>query len=325
MNAKHAPESAGPAGALSCERSALPFEDSSELLSNGPALRAKGARDGYLFFRRLLPEDALLTVRAELLRIVERHGWLAPDPDPLAGKLNVAALSAVLEAEMRTDIGVSTAAYDDVQRLACVHGLPHHPSLLAIYRTLFDGEVLVHPRHIVRMISPHPSVFPTPQHQDYPLIQGTPRTWTCWFPIGKCPREMGALTVLRGSHVNGYLPVAPARGAGGIAAQTCPGENDWIEGDFEPGDVLTFPSFTVHRALPSRVRDRIRLSFDVRYQPLADPVDAASLQPHCGLSWENIYAGWPPETADLQYYWRRVPLTMSPWDPTLMQPSRRIC
>ncbi|MCX6366984.1 MAG: phytanoyl-CoA dioxygenase family protein [Armatimonadetes bacterium] len=230
------------------------------------------------------------------------------------------------ESAMRTDIGVSAAAYNDVQKLESVHALPHHPKLLALYKTLFADEVLVHARHIIRMISPHPAVFPTPPHQDFPLIQGTQNTWTCWFPLGDCPRELGSLKVLRGSHKLGYLPLKPAKGAGAIAIQTCPWEeheDDWIEGDFALGDVLTFPAFTVHKALPSQFPDRIRLSFDVRYQPLSEPVEEKSLLPHCGLTWEQVYENWHSD--ELQYYWRRLPLTYSGWNPKLLQPERRIC
>lgn len=299
------------------------FVDSTPLLNDPPALRARAEQDGYLYFKRLLPADALLPVRADLLGVVEKHGWLALGADPLEGRLDVEALSRVPEAEMRTDIGVSHAAYDDVQKLESVHRLPHHPALLALYRTLFEREVLVHARHIIRMISPHPAVFPTPQHQDFPLIQGTSSTWTCWFPIGECSRAMGSLMVSRGSHRLGYLPIEPAKGAGLIAAQTCAGETDWVEGDFETGDVLTFPAFTIHRALPCQFRDRIRLSFDVRYQPLDEPVESRSLLPHCGLTWEQIYADW--QSDDLRYYWQNLPLTPADWNPTLLQPSRRIC
>ncbi|WP_395141853.1 phytanoyl-CoA dioxygenase family protein [Armatimonas sp.] len=299
------------------------FTDSTALLSDSEALRARGQRDGYLFFRGLLPPDSLLPVRADLLGVVAKHGWLA---DAQTGRLNVETLAAVPESTMRTDIGVSVAAYDDVQRLESVHRLPHHPTLLTLYKMLFNDEVLVHARHIIRMISPHPAVFPTPAHQDFPLVQGTQNTWTCWFPLGDCPRVMGSLKVLSGSHKLGYLPLKRARGAGGITVQTCPGEeseDDWREGDFALGDVLTFPALTVHQALPSQFKDRIRLSFDVRYQALSEPVEEKSLLPHCALTWEQIYESW--ESDALQYYWRKLPLNYSDWNPALLQPERRIC
>ena len=299
------------------------FQDSIELLSDSKALQARAAHDGYLFFKGLLPTEAILPVRADLLGVVRKHDWLA---DEATGQLDVEALAAVPEAQMRTDIGVSAAAYDDVQKLESVHALPHHPRLIALYQALFNDEVLVHARHIIRMISPHPAVFPTPPHQDFPLIQGTQNTWTCWFPIGDCSREMGSLKVLRGSHKLGYLPLKLAKGAGAIAVQTCPWEereDDWIEGDFALGDVLTFPAFMVHKALPSQFKDRIRLSFDVRYQPLSEPVEEKSLLPHCGRTWEQVYENWQGD--EFRYYWRKLPLKYADWNPRLLQPERRIC
>lgn len=301
------------------------FIDSSPLLEAGDfhGLRARASEEGYLFFRQLLPKEDLRRLRLAMLDVVDRHGWLDPDREKEEGVVNVEALNRVAREAMRLDIGVSTEAYDDVQRLEIMHRMPHHPRLLELYDGLFGEKTLVHPRHIVRMVTPHKDMVPTPQHQDFPLIQGTANTWTCWFPVGDCPIELGGLTVLRQSHRLGYIPIQQAEGAGEIAVQLCPGEDTWISGGFEMGDVLTFPSFTVHKALKCQFPDRIRLSLDVRYQPVSEIVEYKSLIPHCELSWDQIYSGW--ETQDLQYYWRRLPLKLSPWDDTLRQPKRRIC
>lgn len=301
------------------------FIDSSPLLEAGDfdGLRRRADEEGYLFFKGLLPADAIRQVRRDMLAVVDAHGWRAPGQDALGGLLDLDALSHVPDDEMRSDIGVSRAAYHDVQKLESFHGLPHHPNLLAFYRGLFGDEVLVHPRHIARMITAHPVMVPTPQHQDFPLVQGTSNTWTCWFPIGECPRSMGSLTVLRASHTEGYIPIRRAKGAGSISVQLCPGQKVWVEGDFAEGDVLTFPCFTVHRALRQKQREQIRLSMDVRYQPAGEAVEQKSLLPHCQLTWEEIYAGW--ESDNLKYYWEASAPKLSPWDTTLLQPARRIC
>jgi ectoine hydroxylase-related dioxygenase (phytanoyl-CoA dioxygenase family) len=173
------------------------------------------------------------------------------------------------------------------------------------------------------MITCHRGVFPTPPHQDFIHIQGASETWTCWFPVGDCPREMGSLTVLRGSHRHGVVAVAPAKGAGNLASILCPNEIDWVEGDFEAGDVLTFTSCTVHRALRSRHRERIRLSCDVRYQPIDAEIHEASLKPHGEYTWEELYEGW--RNPDVQYYWKKHDLRMSAWDPSLHWQKERIC
>ncbi len=301
------------------------FIDSSQLLRTGDfaALRGRANEEGYLFFKALLPVEELMRVRADMLAVIERYGWRQPGQDALGGHLDLAALNEVPDEAMRKDIGVSHAAYDDVQKLASFHRLPHHPVLLALYKGLFGDEVFVHPRHIARMITGHRAMHPTPQHQDFPLVQGSPNTWTCWFPLGDCPRDMGGLTVLRESHHQGYIPIQPASGAGGIAVQLCPGQEVWVEGDFTAGDVLTFPCFMVHKALHSAHPDQIRLSIDARYQAISEPVEEKSLKPHCKLTWEEVYADW--DSNNLQYYWQGASPKLSPWDATLLQPAVRIC
>lgn len=305
-----------------------PFVDSTALLDDPQALRERAQSQGYLFFKQLLPAADLEQVRDDLLNVVNAHGWLDRSQPKQAARVNVPFINETQDIDMRTDIGVSTAMYDDVQKLLSVHKLPHHPQLLRVYETLFGQEVLVHPRHIVRMVTPHRAIVPTPPHQDHPLIQGTEKTWTCWFPVMDCPKKLGGLTVLQGSHKLGCLPIQPAKGAGGITSSLCPNDGQgWAEGDFETGDVLTFTSTTVHKALKCELPGRIRMSFDVRYQPAAEDVETRSILPHCELGWEDIYAGWPEteEAKALQYYWRQHALQMSEYNESLRVPGRRIC
>jgi ectoine hydroxylase-related dioxygenase (phytanoyl-CoA dioxygenase family) len=287
------------------------------------ALRGALDEQGYLFFRGLLPREDVMQVRRDLLDVLQAGGWRAPTQQPLDGRVDLEAISQVPSREMRLDIGVTNEMYHAVQKLESVHRLPHHPQLLALYRKLFENDVLVHPRHIVRMVTAHPAMVPTPHHQDFPLIQGTPATWTAWIPMGDCPRDMGGLAVLRRSHHLGYLPIVKAEGAGNLAAQLCPFETDWATTDYEAGDVLTFPAFTVHRGMPSSRKDEVRLSLDVRYQSSAEPVEAGSLRPHCKLSWDEIYEGW--QSSELQRYWEAQSLSVSGWNHEFVQPARRIC
>ncbi len=299
------------------------FINSTPLLDHPELLRQRGQEDGYLFFKGLLPEADVLEVRKDLLSVVDRYGWRKPGQDPLGGEIDLEALNKVPDAEMRDDIGVSTAAYNDVQRLESFHRLPHHNRMKALFRSLFQDEVLVHARHIARMVTGHRIMVPTPPHQDYPYIQGTSNTWTAWMPLGDCPKSMGGLSVLRGSDRIGYIPVVPSKGAGGFAVQTCPWETDWVESDYKVGDVLIFPSHTVHKALRTQHKEFIRLSLDVRYQALSEPVDPSSLGPHTNLDWEDIYAGWKAD--DLKYYWKKYDLKFSTWNQNFLKPARRIC
>lgn len=60
----------------------------------------------------------------------------------------------------------------------------------------------------------------------------------------------------------------------------------------------------------------MRLSCDFRYQPLSEPIEEKSLQPHClVLEWEEIYAEW--DNKDLQYYWKKHELKNAEWDESI--------
>ena len=98
--------------------------DSSPLLDDPQALRERAESDGYLFFKQLLPKKDVHGVRRDLLAVVEKHGWRMPGQDAQGGVIDLDALNKVQEEEMRLDIGVSIAAYQDAQKLESPHRLP---------------------------------------------------------------------------------------------------------------------------------------------------------------------------------------------------------
>jgi Phytanoyl-CoA dioxygenase (PhyH) len=301
------------------------FPDSTPLLSDPEALRARGERDGFLFFKQLLPKEPLLEVRRQILEIVARNGWLKKGTKLMDGIGDIAAIARSDKADKALKyIGVGRQAYIDIQSLEDFHLLAHHPRLLALYRTLFKGPVLPHPRNIARVLLPAPSFAPTPPHQDYIYIQGAHSFWTCWFPLGDCPMSLGGLSLLRGSHREDVLKVAKARGAGGFESLLCDMDYTWFQDDYECGDVVTFPSHLVHKALPNRQKGRIRLSCDFRYQPARDKVHRSSLMPHMGgVRWRQLYKGW--KNPRLKYYWKSKAKEIKAWDWSLLKASDRIC
>ena len=297
------------------------LDDATPLLADPVRLRGQADRDGYLFFKELLPSDIVLELRGQILEIMDRAGWIRRDADLMEGLVDRAGTANL---EQYCGVGVSRDVYLQVQKLELFHRLPHHPKLLSIYHALYGEAVLPHPRNIARLMIPHPTFRPTPIHQDFIHIQGTRAAWTCWLPLGDVPRELGGLSVLRGSHKAGVLAVTAAEGAGGLESIVCNIDMPWIEQDYHVGDVLTFHSCTVHKSLPHRRQDRVRLSVDYRYQPAADDIEEKSLQPHCQIApWDELYEGWSHD--DIKYYWTKQHLQLSPWDESIRWQKERIC
>jgi len=278
-----------------------PFVDATPLLDTPGQLRERAREEGYLFFKGLVPAESAFEVRRQILELCRRHVWLA-EAAPLMDGVVREGVSAIEGRDPRWQ-----AFYCDVMKLRDFHGLAVHPSLMAVFETLFGAQVLAHSRNICRVQFPHTSENSTPPHQDHFYIGGAEETWTNWMPLGDCPVELGSLAVAAGSHRHGMYEVHEAKGAGGHGVDVgaaC----TWIGGDILCGDVLILHSHMVHQGRDNQSGNRLRLSVDYRYQPLSQPVRSDSLLPHMGWeAWDEIYADWAPDDP-LKYYWKNLDL-----------------
>lgn len=301
------------------------FEDASPYLKDPAALRAKAEEDGYLFLKGLIPIDTVMKLRRDILEILDRRGFLNGSRPLMEGISDLNALHGRLSEEdvNYMGVGVPENIYREVQKLESFHAVAHEPRLLHLYETLFEEKPFAHPRHIARVMMPHRDLHKTPSHQDFLHIQGSERTWTCWMPIGDATREMGSLSILEGSHKAGLLGVTQAMGAGGLESVLCGLGYEWAAGDYGAGDLVTFHSLTVHKALPNRLPDRIRLSADMRFQPASEPIEGRSLLPHGAFEWKDLYEGWQRE--DLKYYWRNLDFQYKDFDESIRWQKEKIC
>lgn len=258
-----------------------PFVESRDQ-DGAEALRDAMAEKGYLFFRGLVPLETVQTVRRDVLTLCAEAGWLNPGRDVMEGIVN----------PMMEPTGEGQAEYNAVYRrilrqTPSFDGFPLHPALMAVAAGLLGvgtGEVLVHPRRIGRVTFPRNLEATTPAHQDHFYIRGSVDTFSCWAPLGDCPTTLGGLAVAPGSHRSGFLEhteVFPAA----VGGRGVPTENirEWHTSDFQAGDVLFFHAYTVHKALPNRTPDRLRISTDNRYQREGDAIHPGALKTHLGL------------------------------------------
>jgi ectoine hydroxylase-related dioxygenase (phytanoyl-CoA dioxygenase family) len=113
-----------------------------------------------------------------------------------------------------------------------------------------------------RVFSPHPDMATQP-HQDAHYVRMIEEFWTVWIPLGDCPRALGPLALLAGSHRDG-LREHSGQGIvdGGV---TVAEDAVWSTTDFRCGDVVFFRPHTLHCSLPNHSGDKLRLSADFRY------------------------------------------------------------
>jgi hypothetical protein len=215
-----------------------PFEESTHLIAEPRKLKQRADEKGYLFFRNLLPEDAVLQLRKEVLEVCRKHGFLDKEA-PLMEGVSAPGFY-IIESSVNRDY---TNYYKDIQQLRSFHALAHHRNLLSALDSLFGGETFVHPLKILRTIFPAAQNFTTPPHQDYYHVRGTEKhgqagylweivkkSWEVWQwcqvpTIGDC-------------YLNGR------RKAQGLISIDVPEDALWVTGEFEAGDVLMFHSHT---------------------------------------------------------------------------------
>lgn len=290
--------------------------ESTPLLPDGAGLRTRLASDGYLFFRGLLPTEAVQQVREQVYGALDTAGWLAQD--------------ATVEQPRPTAVAVREGgpgyvdAYIGIQRLQAFHELAHHAAVTTLMQRILDDPLLVHPRKIARTSLPQDDEYTRP-HQDYRLIQGSVDTLTCWVPLGDCPTSLGSLRMLKGSHLGGLVEADPGRGPGGLQVEVDDDDPSWRTSDYRLGDAIVFTSLTVHGALRNN-EDRLRMSADFRYQSLREPVLASSLQPHYAPDvpgWEQLSEGWTSRSCVAAPEGVVLADMLSPLDPALQpKPSR---
>lgn len=259
---------------------------------------------GYLYLKNFVPKEPLLTLQKEVLTLLKGAGWSDCD----VWDKHTANMEAVCKPPEKNYRQV----HDKLWSLESFHKIPHLEPLVALMKGVLGDDVLVHPRKILRVTFPRPEIggAPTKPHQDFPEIQGSPDTYTIWFPLHDCAEDEGGLAVAPYTHKNGVAPIQLSDGLSGIEVATSP--NEWHSGKISLGDVLIFHSYTIHSGL-SNTGDKFRLSIDARYQRAKDPICLSCLELIDGdFNWDVVYRDW--SSSENQFYWKKMNPTIIPFD-----------
>lgn len=118
---------------------------------------------------------------------------------------------------------------------------------------------------------------------------------TAWIPLTACTPDRQGLRIIPGSHLNGFLRTDPSiPGARPFYLPVGDDDPRWVTTDYELGDLALFHSLTVHGGGPN-ITDEVRLSADVRYQLIIDPLRAELSHSHGWPrtpDWDELCVGW---------------------------------
>jgi hypothetical protein len=215
---------------------------------------------GCLLLRDLLPRADVRALRTRVLEACRDLGWLDEGVPLDEGVAHGGATPGAYDATW-TELQGRVVPTPEFARLR------EHPRVADVLATVFGGPARSGRGDVCRVFAPGRPELTTLPHQDHFYVQGNPALWTVWIPLGDCPRRLGGLAVLPGSHRSGLLPHS-GEGSGRQGVDVGP-EVVWAAADYRCGDVLAFNSLTLHRALDNRTARRLRLSADFRWEPVA--------------------------------------------------------
>ena len=238
------------------------------------ALWERLRRDGYLYLSDHLDPELVRDFRAYYFGKLAPTGLVQPGGDrdgiDSSGDVDLALTRRVL--------------FDDVVPGDRYAELTAHPTIRGWFQWFLGDDVHLHKRRIIRHTRPGETGIGTATQAHYDLVylrEGTDRVLSMWIPLGDCTVANGGLAYLEGSH---HRVMAEERAgtlkmpAASITADL-PGLADeydarWLINDYRAGDVMVHSAHIVHASTDNVDPDRrIRLSTDIRYQRVSDPID----------------------------------------------------
>jgi ectoine hydroxylase-related dioxygenase (phytanoyl-CoA dioxygenase family) len=266
------------------------FKDSMSLRGKPGALAERLDEQGYVYLRGVLPTETIEAARREVLHRLAEVGEVA---DPVeAGRWS----GTSRRTESVADVG---EWWRSVAEGPALRAVSHGPALGAVAGEILQAEPLgqdfLYLRTGVRGTA-------TDLHYDFPFFaRATERVVTCWVPLAEVPVELGPIAIIEGSNrfddlVGEIKAIDLIAEPGRRAAFDVPVAEFAREHharvlttDFSPGDVLVLSMVACHGSLDNHdVEDRIRLSFDVRYQDAGAPRDERFYgRPPAGVTGRN--------------------------------------
>ena len=250
-------------------REVVELAESSSLLGDFDALRARMGQEGYLFIRGFHPRPLAERAALRTLQAIEERGGLQPGTPVAEG---IAATDGQSYGFFR-EVEVSHSP----EVLALVDG----PHTFAFYEQYFGGPVLTFDKRWLRAMGKGGNNF---FHYDSAYVgRGTMNRVTMWSALTDIDLDNGPLVICLGSHRDERLKatygqidmdrdLVEAVFSKDAAEMVHKFGYTLATAHFEPGDAIIFGLHMMHSSVPNRT-DRYRISIDTRYQLAAEEKD----------------------------------------------------
>ncbi|MBV9993786.1 MAG: phytanoyl-CoA dioxygenase family protein [Caulobacteraceae bacterium] len=225
------------------------LRDSSGIVDDRERLDERYEEDGYLYFRNLLPKEAVEAARREMMAPLLADGLIDADCVWIGGE---------------RETGITETG----------------PTYRGVWPRLFDGSGVKDA--LAKLLGEAPATVPMVQYRAYPpnkraggvhqdgfASPGVTGYKPLWIPLIEMDEAMGGLVLATGFTKRDYIHNIAKKPMSPVPAGIIP-DSAWLRADYEPTDLVMIHPKTPHTGLPNRSR-RVRLSIDTRVQSAANP------------------------------------------------------
>jgi phytanoyl-CoA hydroxylase len=233
--------------------------------------RTEYRREGVCVLRAYLELDLLESIKreiAELFAIQAEYLGL-----PVARGFDRTSFRTNALGVLRADVQRYIAAARVTQDLPSVHRLLVSEPVVELARFLGVRFPLISTKASVHLMDDELKIpngyHKSPAHQDWRSIQGSLDNVVLWIPSTPVRGGVNGIEVIRGSHLLGLLETSEHIMTPTVTDARL-GDERYEPIDVEPGDVIAFSSFLVHRTA-EKGDGLVRVAVSTRFTNAAEP------------------------------------------------------
>lgn len=219
-------------------------------------------RDGYVVVKGLMPMQRVADCMADLATVFA-------DQLRARGMADPGSLLPRAQALLAADLAQFKKVMGALWRLQSVGRLFAEPAVTGFVKEVFGFRALFMPGGQSVHVQSHELKIPNgyfglEPHQDWPSVQGSLDGLVAWIPLCHVAKDSFPLELVPGSHRAGLRP--PFDGNTGdkwVVREYV--DSDFVAIEAEPGDVVFFTNFTVHRSGLLGPEQHIRIACSSRY------------------------------------------------------------
>ena len=256
------------------------------ILSQSEAIDLRNAleKDGYLFLRNVIGKDEIAKARKD---IFQKLGEV--------DELQYPFFNGIASGKSKRDtLNLNRGQFwEQVSNTTSLRNITNGQTLKKIFDKIFGTPAIGFDFIFLRAVAG--GKF-THMHCDAGFFtRKTQKILTCWLAFTDVSFDKGPLFIIEGSHrfqdifkkYNGFdvdlnknLKATIDKHPVDFAKER---NSKILTADFKPGDILVFGMYTVHGTFENNAKDKkIRLTCDIRFQPINEPKDPRYFGPNPG-------------------------------------------